>query len=100
MKEGKFAEAIPLLDEALRQEPGHALALNARGFCQLRLRQIDAAIADFTAAIQINPGYANAFLNRSAARRLAGDAAGAKADYAASLANTPAAAAPVTSARP
>jgi tetratricopeptide (TPR) repeat protein len=44
------------------------------------LKHYDEALADFNAAILINPGYANAFLNRSAARRASGDAAGADAD--------------------
>ena len=61
-------------------DPTHALALNARGYAQLRLKNYQAAIADCTLAIRLNPNYANAYVNRSVARRASGDVDGARND--------------------
>lgn len=66
---------------ALAARPSYALALNGRGFVYLKLRKPLPAIEDFTAAIKLDPNYANAYRNRAAARRLIGDEAGATADH-------------------
>ena len=44
------------------------------------MRDFSHAIEDFSKAIELKPDYANAFQNRSVARRLTGDTAGAEAD--------------------
>ncbi len=67
-------------DQALEIDPTHALALNARGYAQLRLRNYQGAIDDCSQAIRLNPSYANAYVNRSVARRASGDVAGARED--------------------
>ncbi len=76
----KFAEAVQAFDQAIQIDPTHALALNARGYAQLRLRNYQGAIEDCSQAIRLNPGYANAYINRSVARRAMGDVAGARDD--------------------
>ena len=80
--EGKFAEAIAPLTQALKLDPSMALAFNARGYAHLILKHYTEAIADFNDAIRLNPLYANAYQNRASARRLSGDKAGADADAA------------------
>ena len=55
-----------------------ATAYNARGYAWLRLRQFAKASEDFSAAIRLNPKYANAYRNRAVARKLSGDAKGVK----------------------
>ena len=78
----KFAEAIKVLSEAIKLDPELTLAYNARGFAYLRLKRYTLAKADFDKALRQNPMYINAYANRSALRRLTGDAAGSAADRA------------------
>ena len=57
-------------------------ALNDRGVMTMQTGDQDHAIADFDAAIQIDPNYAAAFYNRAKAKQNKGDSAGATADTA------------------
>lgn len=50
---------------------------------------LDGAIADYSKAIEINPRYAEAFVNRGVARKTKGDLRGAIADYDKALAINP-----------
>jgi len=52
------------ISSAIRCDPKFALAYNNRGLEYREKREIDAAIADFSAAIAIDSGYANAYRNR------------------------------------
>jgi tetratricopeptide (TPR) repeat protein len=82
LQEDRLQEAIEQLTEALKLDPALSLALNARGYAYFRLKRYPEALADFDEAIRLNPAYLNAFVNRGAARRAAGDKAGADADQA------------------
>ncbi len=76
----RFAEALPLFDQAIQLNPGFTLAYNARCYANLRLKQYDQAIADCTEAIRLDASYANAYQNRSVARHYLGDRAGSSED--------------------
>ncbi|MGJ5815263.1 hypothetical protein [Paludibaculum fermentans] len=77
---GQYQAAIAELGEAIRMEPGYALAYNARGFAWYLLHDLSSAIADLDRAIALNPNYANAYRNRAVVRKAAGDLPGAEAD--------------------
>ena len=66
----QFTEAIPLLDQVIAAQPDHALALNARGFAHMMVRDLSRAIADFQAALRAKPDYQNAKHNLATAERL------------------------------
>ena len=70
------------LTAALNAKPEFALALNARGFAYVLLKDWPRATADLDAALRLDPNYANAYQNRSFARKGSGDAPGAAIDEA------------------
>ena len=63
------------------------------GYDKTEAKDYYGAIADYTKAIEINPNYANAFINRGTSKGKLGDLNGACADWkkAAELGNTDAA---------
>ena len=82
LQAGNLELALVHFNAALAAKPNFPLALNGRGFVLLKMRRPLPAIEDFTAAIKLDPKYANAYRNRGAARKLIGDEQGAAADLA------------------
>jgi tetratricopeptide (TPR) repeat protein len=80
IEKGSYQDAVVTLGKAIELDPSSAVAYNSRGYAYLRTRQYDLAIRDFSKAISINSAYANAYWNRSAARRLCGDVPGSRKD--------------------
>ena len=66
---------IEACDTAIRTRPGLAL-YERRGYLHLMRRDLDNAIADFTAAIAIDASRAFSLYGRGMARLISGDAAG------------------------
>jgi tetratricopeptide (TPR) repeat protein len=87
--ERKYAEAIPVLDEALQKKPGYGVALVARGSAHMGLLQYEAAAADYSAARASDPSLASPLFGLAEAYRAmgqAGKAAQMYKEYAASSA--------------
>ncbi len=61
-------------------EPRHAGAFNNRGNARVRGGAIELAVADFTAAIELDPKFGMPWFNRANAKSRLGDDAGALAD--------------------
>ena len=77
--------AVTDCDKALLLLAPNFETYDSRGFAHLKLRQYDKAIADYTAALKLDPGpdlAAYSFYGRGAARRGKGDPAGGDADIA------------------
>ena len=76
-------------NEALRLDPRNKYAFDSRGFAYLKLGMLDAAIADYNIALQIEPGRPYSLFGRGVARRKRGDTAGGNTDMAAAKAKVP-----------
>ncbi len=69
-----YDKAIADYNEAIRLDPGYALAYNSRGNAWSAKKDYDKAIADHNEAIRLDPGYAHAYCNRGVAFLLTGSA--------------------------
>ncbi len=83
-----FAAPSPTCNNALALSPQDSGALNNRGRINLRLKQYAAAIADFTAALDHEPGLVPSLYGRGLAKRATGDMS-ADADIAAAISADP-----------
>ncbi|XP_061340851.1 suppressor of RPS4-RLD 1 isoform X2 [Gastrolobium bilobum] len=73
VNEGKYAHAISIFDQILKEDPAYPEALIGRGTSYAFKRELDAAIADFTKAIQFNPSAGEAWKRRGQARAALGE---------------------------
>jgi len=69
---GKTAQAIEDFDQALRLDPGLALAYNSRGSVYYDLGDYGRAIENFDQALRLDPGDDEAYDNRAESRCLLG----------------------------
>src|SRR6266403_349610 len=77
----KYAESLPILDQALEKKPGYGVALVARGSAHMGLLQYDAAAADYTAARAADPSLASPLFGLAEAYRALGQSAKAAEFY-------------------
>ncbi|MBE0641681.1 MAG: tetratricopeptide repeat protein, partial [Bacteroidales bacterium] len=78
----RLTEARPLVDEGLKLFPAQAALHNLLGILLRKAGKPKEAAKALDRALQLDPSFATAYLNRAIAREEAGDAAGACADYA------------------
>jgi tetratricopeptide (TPR) repeat protein len=69
--------------------PNIAELIDSRGFVYLKMKNPDAAIADYNAALAISPKMASSLYGRGLAERIKGDQAAASKDIAAAKAIQP-----------
>ena len=82
----QLQQALSDCSESLRIRPNDAYTLDSREFAYLNLGRLDAAIADFNAALEINSRLPSSLYGRGLAKLKKGDRAGANADMAAAKA--------------
>jgi len=63
-QQGRFPEALSLIDKALAIKPVHAETLNSRALVLLGLRRPADALASFEQALAVRPDYVTALNNR------------------------------------
>ena len=61
--DGKFAEAVPIFQQALQLDPNSSQAHHNLGLALQSMGQNERAIAEFRAALQLQPDYESAELN-------------------------------------
>jgi tetratricopeptide (TPR) repeat protein len=99
MADRQLEQAVADCDQALRLSRNEASArdgtsygnlqvatLDSRGYANLRLGRLDAAIADFNAVLVIDPKFASSLYGRGLAKMQKGDKTGGEADVAAAKA--------------
>jgi tetratricopeptide (TPR) repeat protein len=84
-----IAACSSVIDDPAASPHDRAIALNNRGVTRMQQGDNDGAIADYTAALAINPQYDAAFYNRAKAERAKGDDAKADADAAEAVSLNP-----------
>ncbi|RDX78629.1 Suppressor of RPS4-RLD 1, partial [Mucuna pruriens] len=73
VNEGKYAHAISIFDQILKEDSAYPEALIGRGTAYAFKRELDAAITDFSKAIQFNPSAGEAWKRRGQARAALGE---------------------------
>lgn len=79
-REGKFAECLPLLDGLIQSAPDLTPAIFIRGVARQNLRQVDAAIKDYSTVIERDPGRPLVHLMRATAYSITSNWKGVLAD--------------------
>jgi tetratricopeptide (TPR) repeat protein len=69
--------------------PDYANALDSRALIYLKLDELARALADYDAALRLDPGKAHSLYGRGLAKRKLGDLAGAEADLTAATSLVP-----------
>lgn len=84
-----YFEAIDDLNRAVELDPGRAEAYVFRATAYRYVDATDLAVQDIEAALALKPGFPEALIERGVLRRLAGNDAGARADWISVLQRTP-----------
>lgn len=71
-KRGNYEQSFEAYNRSINLRP-NATAYNDRGFAFNQLNKIDPAIADYARAIELDPTFADAYLNKAHAHLLKGD---------------------------
>src|SRR5262249_32746965 len=84
-----FEKAFLDFNEAIRLDPGNAVAFNDRGQVRYRTGDFAGALADYDQAIKIDPEYNAAYTERGKLFEFKGNLPAARASYATAASLTP-----------
>ncbi|MEM9189802.1 MAG: tetratricopeptide repeat protein [Myxococcota bacterium] len=70
--EGSFPEAVALLEETLRDDPGNAYASYFLGNAQFELGKFDRSLKAFVRALEVSPDYIGAMIGAGQSLRMLG----------------------------
>ena len=76
-RQGKYAQAIVLLDEAIRLDPTCALFYDVRGIVRVLAEKSETAAADFEKSFSLDPTFVDPLVNLGILRLAEGDLVGA-----------------------
>jgi serine/threonine protein kinase/Flp pilus assembly protein TadD len=88
-RDGRYADAVRALDQALLLNPRHYWSVAQRGICRQELGQATLAVADFSTCIGLWPEFAWGYFNRGYALERSGNRTEALADYTAAVERDP-----------
>ncbi|KAL8160725.1 hypothetical protein V2J09_002262 [Rumex salicifolius] len=80
VNDGRYAYAVSIFDQILKEDPDYPEALIGRGTAYAFQRELEAAIADFSKALLADPSAGEAWKRRGQARAALGHFAGAIED--------------------
>src|SRR5262249_21338480 len=78
---GRLEEALINTDQAIAEDPGNGHAHCGRAAILFQLKRIAEAAESYDRAVALTPGWADFRVDRATCKMLAGDLAGAWADY-------------------
>jgi tetratricopeptide (TPR) repeat protein len=87
--EGRHREALAMLRDVIRRDPGNPYAYHYAGTALYEIGQFEAAADAFRAAVRVEPRYLAARVGLSHALRIGGDARGAHAEARRALGQAP-----------
>jgi tetratricopeptide (TPR) repeat protein len=67
VKQGKFTEAIPILEKVVAADPRESRGWNLLGLCYMRLQQYDQSLATFERSLSVNPEHYGSNVNYASA---------------------------------
>lgn len=86
---GHYAEVVNILSDVLRRQPNRVEALTLRASALRYVENLTGAEDDIRQAIELDPEFPDALLERGMLRRLKGDDAGAREDWLKAIALQP-----------
>jgi serine/threonine protein kinase/tetratricopeptide (TPR) repeat protein len=84
-RDGRYADAVRALDQALLLNPRHYWSVAQRGICRQELGQATLAVADFSTCVGLWPEFGWGYFNRGYALERSGHRDLAVTDYTAAL---------------
>merc|ERR1719318_1539308 len=69
-KEGKYAEALPFYNEAIKRNPSDCVPYSNRAACYTKLMEFGLAMQDCDKCIELNPTFIKGYLRKAAVLKI------------------------------